>query len=109
MKEIFNGNYTFSISDSLNVAFDWLTVFRSVAAARNSGDRKSISTLTNWSAGMILKATRPRDVICRLFGVTNGRMRLTDGVSVDEINGRRDQCHESNMNRLGDNIKSGYV
>lgn len=60
----------------------------------NSGDKKSMMTsplvvvlyLPNWPTGMILKATRPRDVICRLFGVTSGRMRLVDGVSAKEKN-----------------------
>lgn len=89
---------TFSMSDSEKVA-------RCPIDCTNSGDKKSMMTwlgcspplfiddvcwcccwslyLPNWLTGTMLKATRPRDVICRLLAVTSGRMRFVEGVSGD--------------------------
>ena len=65
----------------------------------NSGDKKAMMSwfswsgvfccccslyFPNWLTGMMLKATRPREVIWRLCADTSGRMRLVEGVSVGE-------------------------
>lgn len=77
---------TFSISDSLNCP-------RRSKNFRYSGDRKSIRfslSLVLFTPGIvrligiILKATRPLDVMCKLAGFTNGRILFVDGVSVNE-------------------------
>lgn len=76
--------FTFSISDSVNVCFIPILF-------RYSGDKKLlVSILTGtlilvgsiWLAtGTTLNTTRPRDVIWRLSGFTNGNIRDIDGVS----------------------------
>lgn len=74
---------TFSTSDSMKAIF-FPTLFR------YSGDRKLMYDVISFNEfppaldGMILKTIRPRDVICKLDGCTNGNIFVVDGVSVYE-------------------------